>query len=154
MRNLEISVLSRMFVVILLFIMISCSERSSSDELLLLSKSKCDSPQWIALVTETGCSSCNIMFSELVSTHVNDSNGVIVISASGQILDMLPYYSEKATNVIGADRQLLLDKNINSISQFLYLGEDNKIDSTVEIEAQKLEKQLGDIRNYMEQCNK
>lgn len=62
--------------------------------------------------------------------------------------------AKKYDNVVSADRQLLIGKNINSISQFLYLGEDNKIDSTVEIEAQKLDKQLRDMVNYMSNVNK
>ena len=141
------------FILALFLFVLSCSRNNSSDKLLFEANKEFSNIRWVALVSETGCSSCNVKFSELIATHLNDSIGLIFVSATGRVVDLTPYYSDTLFNVVAANRDFFVRKKINDVSSFLYINDNNEIDSVVVIDARVIGRQLRDIELYMNVTN-
>ena len=147
-----INFLSVLFFIIIVY---SCSSDNKNyknlDSFLKeeISVNNIDSINWIALINESGCIGCNQYFAKEIKKFINNNNGIILVSASGAIVDISPYIADSVENVFRIDIRELEKLQLINKSGLIFL-KDKNIDTIVEIRANDIKEQLNFINSKID----
>lgn len=94
----------------------------------------------ILILTEEGCPACNKIYADYLNKITPDSSVLILVTASGIMIDISPYLNSKNERVLLRPALNITSLPVENSGYILLNG--NKIDTTVSLKAKMLESQL------------
>ncbi|MBP3253077.1 MAG: hypothetical protein J6M30_01035 [Bacteroidales bacterium] len=91
----------------------------------------------VFIIGEQGCINCNRELSNLAKQFVDNDGVYYIINATGNLVDISPYWEAKGQERISMDTLQYLNKNNLKYSYAVFISE-NKIDTVLEAKAETL----------------
>ncbi len=96
----------------------------------------------VLFLTESGCSSCNNRFSSFIQDKmINKDSVLIIVNAKGGQINIRPYLSDTINNIVTDFTSDFYRLGLLEGTGFINL-KDNKIDSIVKVEPERINEQL------------
>lgn len=105
-----------------------------------------DNVKAIFVLTEKGCSGCNQQFSQFMAKNIEKNNTAFIVLSRGKMID-ISIFNKGKNNVFFDDFANIKNNLLRKTKCFLV--KNKRIFKIIEIESEKLEAQINDIKKYL-----